>query len=373
MTGTSVSAEYSADRYASQSGSYLRSTASARVSQAIAKNAFGRATRMLSSKINIESSLVKHQVAEAYEDYLASLMSLYMSWQLSYRQLQSAEKSLLYNQEVLSLILNRSRYRIAHPEEVDRMRLEVLSAKEEVITLRDQYERYLTEICSVAGLDTSQDVVPGSDPFSEIEISGERLKDALSSSRTTAMLELLRQAGILEVRIARDSLLPSAELFAGLNSRGQDYDMKDAEKSAYAGFSLELNFGRQAQLAEYETSRIELKKTLLSGKKSILTLRQDIKNLVIQINHEKELVKLGETKTALAERILAAERRNYVIGRTGLNDLIDAMNNAEQIRTATMKHRITLQQYYVEWKRISDTLVGPGSFKPVMSPELEKK
>ncbi|MCK4816270.1 hypothetical protein KA005_10920, partial [bacterium] len=50
------------------------------VSQPIAKNAFGKATKLQDKIIGIEIDVAKYQIVEAYEDYLAVVIVGYYDW-----------------------------------------------------------------------------------------------------------------------------------------------------------------------------------------------------------------------------------------------------------------------------------------------------
>ena len=90
-TGTSVSFEYvTTPSYAlSDNVSDLTFT----VTQPVGQNAFGAATRLLDEIVDVEVEVVRFQIVEAYEDYLALLMSRYLDWYAAYENLNIARSS----------------------------------------------------------------------------------------------------------------------------------------------------------------------------------------------------------------------------------------------------------------------------------------
>ena len=68
MTGTEIDLGYSTS--ASFSRSTNKSDFTLSITQPIAENAFGKATRLKNKIIGVEIDVIKHQVVEAYEDYL---------------------------------------------------------------------------------------------------------------------------------------------------------------------------------------------------------------------------------------------------------------------------------------------------------------
>uniref|UniRef100_B3ENP6 Uncharacterized protein n=1 Tax=Chlorobium phaeobacteroides (strain BS1) TaxID=331678 RepID=B3ENP6_CHLPB len=62
-------------------------------------------------------------------------------------------------------------------------------------------------------------------------------------------------------------------------------------------------------------------------------------------------------KIAISEAIAWDEKKNYSLGKAGLNDLIDEVNRLEEHRFNRISREIEKQKLIVEWKRLTDTLV----------------
>src|SRR5690606_8194244 len=61
---------------------------SASLTQDLARNAFGRTSRIDAELGALDVTLARYQLVEAYEEYLASLATLYVRWFLAYRSLE---------------------------------------------------------------------------------------------------------------------------------------------------------------------------------------------------------------------------------------------------------------------------------------------
>ncbi|HMB19588.1 MAG TPA: TolC family protein [Spirochaetota bacterium] len=355
-TGTTLTAGYSAQQYTVRDELLMRTTFNAQVSQDIARNAFGRATRLKEKEIDVSSRLARYQVIEAYEDYMASLITLYMDWYASYENLKAVEEIVQYNTTLLQTIQRKQRYRVARPEDVDKMRLELASAREDMITMKDRYQRNAVKVYSSAGLAKEKKYIPQKPAElsydDDIENTGQLL-----SGRTMLMMKLLKRQGIIAADIAKDNLLPSAQLFAGYRRYGTDYDMNNPRDRVYGGISSAVNFGRQQEKAAFKTAGIDLYRQKMSNKSTLLSLETDLADLKRKIQRERELIKITDQKMILVERVLKAEQNNYMIGKTSLNDLIMHKNNAAQIRYNAIYHRVLYRQLVVEWKRLTDVLV----------------
>lgn len=355
-TGTTLTAGYSAQQYTVRDELLMRTTFNAQVSQDIARNAFGRATRLKEKEIDVSSRLARYQVIEAYEDYMASLITLYMDWYASYENLKAVEEIVQYNNTLLQTIQRKQRYRVARPEDVDKMRLELASAREDMITMKDRYQRNAVRVYSSAGLAKERIYIPKKPAELSYDDYIEN-KGKLLSGRTMLMMKLLKRQGIIAADIAKDNLLPSAQLFAGYRRYGTDYDMNNPQDRVYGGISSGINFGRQQEKAAFKTARIDLYKQKMSNKSTLLSLETDLEDLKRKIQRERELIKITDQKMILVERVLKAEQNNYMIGKTSLNDLIMHKNNAAQIRYNAIYHRVLYRQLLVEWKRLTDVLV----------------
>ncbi len=361
LTGTSVTGAYSIERRFIQGDYQVNSAFSAEVSQPIARNAFGKSTRLLDKKVSVENRLARFQVIEACEDYLASLMTLYLDWYSTRENYRTAEEILKENRSLLATVQNKRRYRIALPEDVDKVSLEVMSAREDLVSLEDLLARYHTRIIETAALENGVLYEPVDPQISGMDESGtESIEKIMATSRTAVMLRLLERSGVLAEDIAREGLLPSLDLFLGYSLRGRDYTMDNAKHTIYGGITSAIGFIRGQEKARYGTARVDLAKIRASNRNSLLTLKIDLVSLRSEVEREMKLAGLSEEKAKVAEQILNAERRNYAIGRISLNDLIIARNNATRFRYEAVMRHVLYKQLLLEWKRLTDTLVVRG-------------
>ena len=128
------------------------------------------------------------------------------------------------------------------------------------------------------------------------------------SSRTAKVLKLLEDKSSFEVDEYADELLPSINLLLGYELEGSGHNIEN-ESLAYAGVSLEWPFPDQVDRANYETSKIELRKTKLSSETTHERLFTDLKNLDNQMQREKELIEVADEKIELAEAIVRVQIR----------------------------------------------------------------
>jgi len=357
-TGTELEAEYSSSL--AVSARRITSDFTVKVSQPIAQNAFGKNTRLLDKIVGLEVDVAKYQIVEAYEDYLATLVQLYYDWYSAYENLKTGQNSYNENLKLLENIKERERHKIALPVDTNKISLQVIAKKENLISLENSYENHLNLIKEAIRYHGERELLPqDSDLYSGLNIVFEKDYESFKErSRTSKILALLENKSFLEVDKHADELLPSIDIFAGYSVDGTQHDLGNKDEMAFVGASFDWDFPTQVETAEYETAKIGSRKRVLSSESIHVQLYAKLKNISIAIEREKKLIGLAEEKISLAQSILNDETENYSLGRTTLNDLIDEINMLENNKFSKISHQIQLKKLIVEWLRLSDSLVA---------------
>ncbi len=364
FTGTDLSVTYkTVPSYGSNNNT---SDFTLAVSQPIAQNAFGKATRLKDKIVGLEVDIARHQIIEAYEDYLASLISGYYDWYQAYANLEIGESSYRQNMKLLDNIIDRQKSNIALPVDVNKVHLQVLAKKEKLVELKDRYARAFNFIEKAIRWQGEAPLLPQltgiySDVDTAFEVNYKAFKE---NSRTYQVLDLLEEKSGLRVDEEADDLLPSVDLLLGYNVKGKDLAIKDEDNMLYAGVSLEWPLGDQVDRAEFETSRFDLQRTRLANKGLRFQLYTDIKDLSFQMQAEEELLGIAKNKIDLAREILEAETENYSFGKVSLNDYIDAVNVLDTNRFNEILHDTQYKKLLIEWLRLTDQLVDKNDVRP---------
>ncbi|MFH1868293.1 MAG: TolC family protein, partial [Candidatus Omnitrophota bacterium] len=357
-TGTEVEAGYSSSLAVNTRR--VTSDFTVKVSQPIAQNAFGKNTRLLEKIVGLEIEVAKHQIIEAYEDYLAALTRLYYDWYSAYENLKTGQNSYNENMKLLENIKEREKNKIALPIDTNKLTLQVIAKEENLISLRNSYESYLNLIKEAIRYEGIGEFFPqDSSLYAELKIMFEKDYERFKQeSRTSQVLFSLEKKSLIEIDKYADELLPSINIFAGYSLDGTQHDLGDKEKMAFVGASFDWPFPGQVETAEYETTKIDSKKTFLSSESTRVQLYTKLKNIHIAIEREKKLIGLSEDKIKLARSIVNDETENYSLGRATLNDLIDEINKLEDNKFSKISHQIQLKKLTIEWLRLSDSLVA---------------
>lgn len=329
------------------------------ISQSIAQNAFGRATRLREKIIGLEVDVSRYQIVEAYEDYFASLVTLYLNWYAAFENLRVGEQSYRENLKLLDNILEREQQKIALPVDVNKVKLLVLSKQENVVELKEVLRRYQNLIYTAIRYDESKTLIPfNPDQDYEADIIFERDYPIFEqSSRTYQLLKMLLDKSALDVDKEADDLLPSISLNVGYRVDGDFWKVENEDNLLYGGVSLAWPLGDQVDRAEHQVAKIEFEKQSLSNQNTFFALKTSLHNLSLQMEREEELITIARQKIELAQAVLSDEAENYSFGKISLNDYIDAVNRVDEQKFNLTQHLVDRKKLIVEWLRLTDQLV----------------
>ncbi|MFC1672144.1 TolC family protein [Planctomycetota bacterium] len=357
ISGTELSAEFSATP--SSTSDTHNSEITFSISQPIARNAFGRTTRLLDRIVGLENDIARHQIVEAYEDYLASIMIAYHSWQECWQNLQIGRSSYEENLKLLENVKKRQANQIAKPIDVNKVTLQVLAKQEMLIVHEEDYKKELTAIRTILRHNGGTELIPrddGTPPPGDI-VFQKAFTAFLSDSRTFRILELLENKSSLEVDREADDLLPSIDLVAGTSSRGEEYDLDSSDETVFIGIDMEWPFPNSVKRAELENARITLRRAEIDRESARYRLHTGIKSLFHELRKEKRLIEVAAKKIELAKSILKDETENYSFGKVTLNDYISAVNTLDSQRFNRIQHEARYRKLMTEWKRLTDRLI----------------
>ncbi|MBN1622237.1 MAG: efflux RND transporter permease subunit [Endomicrobiales bacterium] len=342
-------------------GTSTKSAFSVSVLQPILNNAFGRANRLDAKIAGMEMDLARYQIVEAYEDYLAVLITLYYNWYSAYESLKAAQSALDESNKLLENIIEKNRQKIAHKSDVDKSYMQNLTKKENVVKLSGDYKKVYNVVRQAINLSDKDKFIPVFSYFrdiKDIEIST-GIDKVISESRTDKMLELLKKKGKINVDYYADDLLPSASLNI-LYRRDEDgYLFSDTVKEdVFMGLYLQKSFPDTYAKAYHRISKVDLEKTQIDTKNKKDEIYTDLLNLYENIKIKQNLVGIAKDKVDAASSVVQSENIFYRQGRSSLNDLIDAINTLDSYKHALIIHQVELNILIVEWLRLSDQLIS---------------
>ncbi|MBT5954708.1 TolC family protein [bacterium] len=337
--------------YTFSDGIDSNSSTSFTFSQDIARNAFGKSVQLDEKIEAIKLDIARFQLVEAYEDYMAELMILYYSWINQYEGLQQALSSFKENQKVLDSIKNRKLRKIANDTDVNKLELQILTKKEQVIGFETDFFETTRKIKRVINDTISKEVYPERKiVLDNLPISfDDELSIIQKESRTFDLFSKIRTETSLDVEKAIRNLLPSVSLSATILNKSLTYGS--------LGISFDLPLQNKLAKADYEVSKLESLKVDSQSLTDELMLITTIRNIYESLITQKRLIAIASSKREFAQKILDAESENYSFGKVTLNDYIGAVNRHDSLRLEEIKRKIDYQIMSVEWKRLTDRLI----------------
>lgn len=363
MIGTEISAEYeTSPGFSSRQNS---SDMTLMISQPIAENAFGRGTRLRSKIIGTEIDVARHQIIEAYEDYLATITKAYLSWYEAYENFKVGDSSYRENIKLQENMEARLKSNIALPIDLNKITLQVLAKKETLIDLRTAYDNALNFIETAIRHDGSETLVPEKPDLYEsfvIDFESDYAKFE-AESRTAYILRLLEERSDLSVKEEFDDLLPSINLQLGTTWDWTGLEADREDHLMFAAFSFDWSVFEQVDRGEYQTAKIARDKSRLTTESTLYQIYVDLRNLYQQINSQRELYEIAKEKITRARSVLDDETENYSFGKVTLNDYIDAVNTYDTNRFNSIRREVLIQTLIAEWLRLSDRLIERSPIK----------
>jgi outer membrane protein TolC len=329
------------------------------LTQPIAENAFGKATRLLDKIVGLEVDVASHQIAEAYEDYLATVILVYINWYEAYENLRIGRASYKENQRLLDNMKERQRNQIALPVDVNKTILQVYAKEENLLEIEQTYQNRYNEVRRILRIEEAEALIPDGIPIMRLpsESVDKDIENFQAEGRTYHILRLLEQRSDLEVDREANLLLPSLDLVFTYGIEGEEDGLTNKEDIFSAGIDLEWPLPHTVQRAEVELAKINLAKRKLINENANLDLITRVRNLHQEIERERALVKIAEEKVRLAQSVLKDEAENYTFGKITLNDFIRAVNLLDENRFGQVRHAALVDKFLVEYRRLTDRLI----------------
>ncbi len=340
----------------------------------LARNAFGRSTQMLDKLTGMETEIARHQIVEAYEDYLASLIVSYYRWTAAWESVKAAQSAVEEGEKLLTNIQSKQRSHIAYQVDVDKARFQLLGKQESRVSAQDEYDGLTLHIARAVGgnPDGLRPDSVGLHRDGNIDVQRER-EAFFESGRTESILRLLQDRDSLALERAADNLLPSLQAYGGLGLGDSEPTVAENTR-AFVGLSLGYSFQKSREKATVEVTKLTSQKQRLAAGNARSRLVADLESLFQTIEAQKVAIGLSEQRLILAQSISDAESRDYIYGRADINDLIQALNTLQETRFSKIRQEIELDILLVEWRRLTDQLVSrreafERSLPAVISPE----
>lgn len=338
----------------------------------IARNAFGRDVRWADTLAGLENEVARHQIIEAYEEYLAAILERYYQWAAAWESMRAARVAMDEAGRLVENTERKQRSQIAYQVDVDKTKLQLLGERQRLLEAEDSYDRLTLEIAHSLGYPPGARLLPDSASL-HLQADGDwedEQRTFFASGRTMRVLSLFEERDSLATVQAADNLLPSAQVFTGIGW-GDGPGSVAENTRGFVGVSFDLGWKRPHERAERQLARIEWGRSKLATQHRQGRLRTDLDALRRELRARDELLLLARERETLTDTIHRAENEEYRNGRSDINDLIRALEDFQNARFQRISREIERNMLIVEWRRVTDQLVTARDAESTPMPKLE--
>jgi len=355
-TGTTLSASYGLNKQEDREEQETKIA----IEQSLFKNALGKQNRRLDKKLTKENEVILLQTVEAYEDYIAAIISNFLDWQLTHLNRKVAESQLNESKTLQKYIEDRKRRNIAADVDVGKINLESMGYKEAILELEVALSSQIAAIGSTIGVSKFQNISP-SDQLSWVQANmnfDKEKEESIKNGRMIRAYLLTEEAGQLEISISKEDLHPELNLIFGFSyDDSTRFNVTTDRKEIFVGFNLELPLfdtktGAEIKKARYEKMSASLAKDLY--KKNLIS---SLDSQISKIKKQQERVEISEKKWKLSEDVAKKERLRYNKGKIDLETLIAARQAVAKNHFTYLSNHVQLNKDLIEWLRLTDRLV----------------
>lgn len=356
-SGTTISGSFSVnpqgvDKYA---GSFRGS-----LEQSIVKNAFGRITRIREDIAGNEAKIARVQIINAYETYIASVISKYFDWYSAYLSLNNSRRSLAEHDKLLANINDKFSYGIARKSDVDKMVLQNIAKQEKVLSQEAEYNKLLIDIRSILQNEIDEEIIPKFNIETNYKIAfDDEIDRFVEDSRTVSVFRLIESNERLNQKVTLDDLLPDAKFYTDYSLGGIGFGgtNNNLNHLLEIGISMNFNMPQVGFLDKLKKSELDIDAALIDNKLGLSDKIDTLYKLRFSLEYYEETLSFIKRKIELSESILKEEIRLYNTGNSSINEIISAYEDVDTMVYDKTINRIQYMKNYIEWYRSTNALL----------------
>lgn len=258
-------------------------------------------------------------------------------------------------------------------------RVEAIILAQNDVKLR---QRTLKQLINMPGLtvDTQTRIITDSapDPVQYLYDLEELSRTALNQRMEMLELEILLARQAAAIGFAENQKLPLLALnytyrVNGLaGSLGNSYDVlaQNEFEDWSIGLNAEFPIGNEAAKASLAQAMLSRLQSLASKEAREQTITTEIHNAVDNLQSTWHRILASRDSVLLNARLLEAESRQFDVGRTTSNDVLDADSNLANARLAEIRAIVDYQIAQIDLAVASGTLLGQAKVQWETDPEI---
>lgn len=345
---------------------------SALLRQSLLRNAFGSQYRQQRAVLELENRALLLQSAEDFESYIADSISSYFDWKLTFLNFRTAEALWESSRKLQANIESRKKQNIASPLDVDKIRLQALSAEQTLVQLRRAWKEQSRVIERMTGEPSSLIRPAENASFHPGEIDYEKTsKSVLRAGRGVQILEIGEKVAEERVSLERKDLLPSLDAIVGYNRDNSTRFLTTVNRSeVQVGLQFEIPLWDSRNQAEVSQARFNRIRQELVRRAFIRDLEASLERMKVRIEEQKAELEVAREALDVARRIVKTERDYFRQGRIELENLIESTRLLTQAEFDYLSKEVQLSKTTAAWLALTDSLVDLSGLEVVFDGAL---
>jgi len=262
-------------------------------------------------------------------------------------------------------------------------RLEAIVIADNLVLLR---QRELKQIVNAPGLevDTPVLILPATppDPVEYVFDTGELQRAAVANRAELLELELRLAADAVNIGVARNDLLPLVNLTYRYRLNGLADSPPSAVEQNFRWQYPDWTIGVSAEVPlDNEEARSRLRQALLARMQRAATrelreqlIRREVLDAADSLHAGWQRILAARQATIAAGRALASEQRQFDLGRSTSNDVLDASSLLADAQVAEVRALADYQISQIDLAFASGTMLGASrvSFEPAPTADINR-
>ncbi len=320
---------------------------------------------------NIDSSEVTSD--EDQEQFLEQQGLLFIDWVFISEQLKIAQNRLALAKEEYARTVKKRRSRLVAEVDVLRTQDAVINARQNLSTIKIQWQALQVELATQSGMSTRHEMVPQFDLY--------RLEQAPDIDQVWLDLQRnARQLQAIDLQISRmerlteglkNELKPELDLVLGGGLSSESDRFTNAAQFDQPQYMIGVNFryplGQRS--AKAEVSKAQLQQQQLRAARHSLSwqLEAQLRNLLVQLNELQGVINLNQEQIEVARLRTSEELNRYNQGRSELSFVIQSRDNEQNAQLAYAANAATYQKLWLRYKSLTDVLFSSVEQTEVIS------
>ncbi len=320
------------------------------ISQPILKNAFGKLDKYPLTMAKYNKALVELKYAEDLEDFYKALVDDYLAWQLAYTTVKISEEQLEKAKEQVDLITQQ--YNKGASEKLDLVQakqnlkaksVQSIAAKQD---LKNKYIKVASRIGDSVVTDFSSIIPQKSLVLNLNNTRKESIEFIKTNSSMSKALKIQEKIQKETMDYKKDLTQPSAELFlsktfgTATNKIGDIVPNLGNQAPLTIGLKMETSLENTISKKESEAAEFALEKIKKQNEETfkmsidgITTLFENIKDIDLMINENKDLISLAIEHTDLEEKRFKQGRSSLYFVIAAQDQLLNIKLQLETLKT----------------------------------------